>query len=269
MKILIVADVHQRTKVSERRRKRTMKALKNAFARVPCDMAVFLGDLMHGPDYGDEKDRFFRELRESLDVTGNVPFAFVFGNHDAESAVTKEEILSVLGEYENSLTNGENYVLRRNGETLVFIDSDSEYDGEESHYDIVRENVIQWAKQEIAGEKAILFQHIIIPDIIDVVDVKEKHGRRICRFKKGFAYTGKLKERPCPPDINTGELETLAPNLKAMVFGHDHINSFECTLSGVKIIQCPAASVSGYEYPQRPSVKLLDTETLTTETIRV
>jgi len=268
MKIMIVADVHIRTEVELFRRQRTYEALQNAFATVPCDLAVFLGDLMHGPDYGEDRERYFADLRTALDATGNVPFAFVFGNHDAECSVTKEEILRVMGAYQNSLTQGENYVLRTGGETLVFIDSGSEYDGPESHYDIVRLPVINWAKDEIGDEKAVLFQHIIIPDILDVV---EEYAPKKRRFKKGFGYLGELNERPCPPDINTGELHTLAPHLKGMVFGHDHINNFECELEGVKIIQCAAASVSGYEWPQfdRPTVRLLDTQTMTTQIVNV
>ena len=261
MKIMIVADAHMRTKVNKSRQKRSFEALQNAFNKVPCDFAVILGDLMHGPDYGDDKERFIYDLRRALDTTNNLPFAFVFGNHDPESSVTKEEILSIIGEYKNSMTKGQNYVLRIGGETLLFIDSGSEYDGPESYYDIVRPDVINWAKEEIKAERAILFQHIIIPDILDYT---EDFGDNKCRFKTGFDYTGEINERPCSPDINTGELEILAPNLKAMVFGHDHVNSFECELMGVKIIQCPSCSVSGYEWPQNPTVKVLDTDTMTT-----
>jgi len=268
MKIMIVADVHMRTEVELFRQKRNFEALQYAFKTVPCDLAVFLGDLMHGPDYGNDRERYVSNLRKALDATNNVPFAFVFGNHDDECIMTKSEILSIMGEYKNSLTRGENYVLRMGGETLLFIDSGSEYDGHESHYDIVRPHVINWAKEEIKNEKAILFQHIIVPDIIDVVEQFEPDK---FRFKKGFAYSGNINERPCPPDINTGELQTLAPFLKAMVFGHDHINNFECELEGVKIIQCACTSISGYEWPlfKQPTVRMLDTETMTTQIINV
>ena len=268
MKIMIVADVHIRTKVDSQRQERTLKALKTAFSDVKCDLAVFLGDLVHGPDYENDRESYIADLRKALDVTGDVPFAYVFGNHDDECIMTKDEILSIIGEYKNSLTDGRNYVLHMNGETLVFIDSGSQYDGPESDYDVVKPEVINWAKEQINGEKAILFQHIIIPDIIGVV---EEYGNDEIRFKDGFEYTGEINERPCPPDINTGELQTLAPNLKAMVFGHDHINTFECYLNGVKIIQCACTSVSGYEYPEfaNPTVRILDTETLETETIQV
>ncbi|MBQ5995611.1 MAG: metallophosphoesterase [Clostridia bacterium] len=266
MKIMLVADVHQRTGVNKLRRKRTLRGLKYAFSSIDCDLIVFLGDLVHGPDYKD-KERYFADLREVLDLTGEKPFAYVFGNHDDECLVTKEEILGVIGEYKNTLTDGRNYVLNIDSETLVFIDSGSYYDGEESCYDVVKEETILWAKSETEGKKAIAFQHIIVPDIIKLLD--EKRGRKRPRFKQEVEYTGKLKERPCPPDINTGELASLAPNLKGMVFGHDHVNDFECMLEGVKIIQCAASGVNCYEYPQRPTVKLLDTETMTTEKIRI
>ncbi|MBE6834892.1 MAG: hypothetical protein E7515_01420 [Ruminococcaceae bacterium] len=268
MKIMILADVHINKAVEENRKKITFNALKNAFKTIPCDLAVFLGDLIHGPDYGNDRESFINDLRNALKFTGNVPFAYVFGNHDSEGAVSKEEILKIVGENKNSLTNGENYVLKMNGETLLFIDSGSEYDGPESCYDVVKPNVINWAKEQIKGEKAILFQHIIIPDIRDVI---EQDDNGVFRFKDGVDYTGEMNEEPCPPDINTGELEILSPYLKAMVFGHDHINNFECELKGVKIIQCSCTSVNGYEYPeyQQPTVRLLDTETMTTEIINV
>lgn len=265
MKIMILADVHQRPNVNIFRRKRTLRGLKKAFGKINCDLAVFLGDLVHGPDYGDDKEGYVSDLREVLDITGNVPFAYVFGNHDDECSMTKDEILSIIGEYPNSLTDGRNYILEMNGETLVFIDSGSYYEGEESMYDIVKKETIDWAKERLEGKKAVLFQHIIVNDILEAV---EKDGKK-WKFRDGFSYTGKLKERPCPPDINAGELEALAPYLKGMVFGHDHINSFECTLRGVKIIQCLASGVNCYEYPQRPTVRLLDTETMTTEIIRI
>lgn len=267
MKIMIAADVHQRTKVSVLRRRRTLKGIKKAFSEIPCDLAVFLGDLIHGPDYGEDKDKFKRDLLEVLSLTGNVPFAYVFGNHDDECAMTKAEISEIISEYPNAVTTGENRIIEMCGETLVFIDSGSYYEGEGSYYDTVKNETIQWAKEQLEGKKGILFQHIIIPDIAQQI---KKTGLNKYRFKEGFEFTGKLREHPCPPDINTGELEKLAPCLKAMVFGHDHLNNFECSLTGVKIIQCAASGINCYEFPKRrPTVRLLDTETLRTEEIHI
>ena len=65
MKIMILADVHIRNKVSPERQERTFKALKTAFSDVKCDLAVFLGDLVHGPDYEDDRDSYIADYLSS------------------------------------------------------------------------------------------------------------------------------------------------------------------------------------------------------------
>ena len=218
-------------------------------------------------------------MRQVLDLTGDIPFATVFGNHDDECTTTKEEILSVISSYKNSLTNGRNYVVEMMGETLLFIDSGSYYDGKESHYDTIKEDQIHFALEKINGKKAIAFQHIIVPDIMELMDeyrapvigsvVSVNDKTKFCKFKSGVKYTGKLGECPCPPDINTGELQILAPHLKAMCFGHDHKNTFELEYKGVKLIQCGGSGSNSYDKLCRSTVKILDTETLITETIKL
>ncbi len=262
MKILIVSDVHSRKNVSERKQKKTVAGVKRVIEATPCDLIVFLGDVVHGPDFKKDDGDYEAHLREVLDLTGNTPFAFVFGNHDDECAVTKEEILSIIASYPNSLTKGKNYVLHMQGETLLFIDSGSY--NENGGYDVVRQEVIDFAKEEIKGKKAVLFQHIIVPDIMNCV----ADGRK-ARFKKDVLYIGRLGETPCPPNENTGELEQLSPYLKGAVFGHDHKNTFELQLKGVRIIQCGGCGYNSYEKLCRRSVKLLDTKTMTSELIYI
>ena len=261
MKILLIADVHHRPKVNKHRQKKTIKGLKKLIDSCPCDLIVFLGDTVHGPDFENDRALYRKYLTEVLDTTKNIPFATVFGNHDDECDIAKEEILEMISAYPNSVTNGKNFVKKIDNETLLFIDSGSYYEGEGSCYDVVKPEVIEWAKGETEGEKTILFQHIIVPDIREITEKSS--------FKKGVSYTGKIKEPPCPPDINTGELEELSPYLKAAVFGHDHKNSFETEMMGVKLIQCAGSGLECYEYPQRPSAKLLDTKTLKTELIKI
>lgn len=262
MKILLIADVHNCPEVSKERRSRTIKGLKKLIDTTPCDLIVFLGDTVPGCDFGSVGlDKYESYLREIYDLTKNIPFATVFGNHDDECKLTKEEILDMISAYPNSLTNGRNYVLNIENETLLFIDSGSYYEGEGSCYDVVKPEIIEWAKNEIKGKKAILFQHIIVPDIREITEGN--------RFKDGVKYTGEIREDPCPPDINTGELKELAPYLKAAAFGHDHENSFETEMMGVKLIQCAGSGYNSYEYPQPPTAKLLDTETLITKTIKI
>lgn len=274
MKILLIADVHNRPNTKAKDKSRTLKGLEGAIKKANADLTVFLGDIVHGPDFKEIDEDYEPYLREVLDLTGDNPFAFVFGNHDDECDVSKDDILKIISSYSNSLTNGRNYIIDMMGEKLLFIDSGSYYDGEESYYDTIKPEIISWAKNEIKGAQAILFQHIIVPDIFDVM-VQKKHfvpfwahgdGKWV-RFKKDVVYSGKLGERPCPPNINTGQLEGLSKNLKCACFGHDHVNDFELDLMGVRVIQCAGAGYNCYDKKQKSNVKILDTKTLTTTKI--
>ncbi len=267
MKILIIADVHNRPDAD----KKTLVRLKKAIDSIACDLIVFLGDMVHGPAV---KENYEKYLCEVLDLTASRPFATVFGNHDDECYFSKEQILEVMKTYKNCLTKGRDYVLKMDGETLLFMDSGSYYKGEESFYDIVKQEQIDWAKSKIYGEKAILFQHIIMPDIMEWIECSRIWKLRavwdskgFCRFKKDVHYSGRLGERPCPPDVNTGELEQLCSNLKAAVFGHDHKNTFELDLMGVRFIQCAGSGSNSYDKYCKSSVKVLDTKTLETKLI--
>lgn len=267
MKILLIADVHNRPRGS----KKTLMKLKNAFEDNKVDLIVFLGDIVHGPAV---KNNYEKYLRQVLDLTGKTPFATVFGNHDDECETTKEEILEIMQSYPNCLTKGRNYFVEMMGETLVFVDSGSYFDGEESFYDTVKQEQIDFVKKAIDNKKALLFQHIIIPDIMELIDefdCREKgaieDSGKYYRFKKNVDFTGKLGERPCPPDINTGEFQQLYKNLKCMAFGHDHKNSFELFYKGVKIIQCAGSGNNSYDKYCKSTIKILDTDTLDTKTI--
>lgn len=278
MKILLIADVHNRPKSGAFAKKRTLSALKKVIADTESDLIVFLGDLVHGPDFKEVEEPYEKYLRQVLDLTRGKKFAMVFGNHDDECDTTKDEILSIVNTYSNSITNGRNYVSEMNNEVLLFIDSGSYYNGEESFYDIVPQSVIDWAIEQLKdkNKKAIMFQHIIVPNIIDCLD-EYSHFMPFCvpgdskwvKFKKGIPHTGFLGERPCPPNITTHQLEQLSPYLKAAVFGHDHLNDFEIVIDGVKLIQCAGSGSNCYDKLYPSSVKLLDTESLTTKKIYI
>lgn len=275
MKILLIADVHNRPNTSKKCHDRTLLGIKKAIETLQYDLIAFLGDTVHGPDFKEmPSENYEAYLREVLDLCGDRPFAYIFGNHDDECDMTKEDILRIVEAYPSSVTNGRNYIVDMHGEKLLFIDSGTYYPTDESLYDIVPQSIIDWAKSELNGERAILFQHIIVPDIIDMLDQYNHfvpflaHGDgKWVKFKKHIEYTGKMRERPCPPQINNGELKQLSPSLKAMCFGHDHVNDFELNIDGVRIIQCAGSGSNCYDKRNPSSVKILDTATLKTEQI--
>lgn len=277
MKILLIADVHNRPKTSKKCHDKTLAGIKNAIEKLEYDLIVFLGDTVHGPDFKEmPNEEYAPYLKEVLDLTCDKPFAYIFGNHDDECDMTKEQILDIVSTYPNSVTNGRNYIVNMQDESLLFIDSGTYYPTDESLYDIVPQDTIDWAISELQGKKAIAFQHIIVPDILDTMNEYNHfvpflaHGDgKWVKFKKGTNYTGKMKERPCPPNINNHELSQLSPCLKAICFGHDHVNDFELDINGVRIIQCAGSGLNCYDKHNPSSVKILDTKTLKTKQIYI
>lgn len=275
MRILIIADVHNRPKTSKKCHDKTLAGIKKAIDTLDYELIVFMGDTVHGPDFKELPNEPYEPyLREVLDLTNDKPFAYIFGNHDDECHITKDEILKIVNSYPNSVTKGRNYVVNMDNEVLLFIDSGAYYPTDESLYDVVRQDTIDWAKEQIKDKKAILFQHIIVPDIFNVITQYNHfvpflaHGDgKWVKFNKGVTCNGKMRERPCPPEINSGEFKQLSKGLKAMCFGHDHVNDFELDLDGVRIIQCAGSGLNCYDKNNPSSVKILDTKNLKSEQI--
>ncbi len=69
------------------------------------DLVVFLGDMIHGRDLrGEEKVRKAIDAVVSPVVARGIPFALVFGNHDEECGISKEEQLKMYQSYPGCLT---------------------------------------------------------------------------------------------------------------------------------------------------------------------
>lgn len=274
MKILLIADVHNRPLNSKTAHSKTLHSLRKVISETSCDLIVFLGDLVHGPDFKQSNESYEKYLRQVFDLTCGKKFAFVFGNHDDECDITKEEILKIAKSYSNCVTDDKNCVVKMMNEILLFVDSGSYYNGKDSYYDVVGSDTTQWIVEQLKKEnkKAILFQHIIVADIFDCLDKYNHfvpfaiHGNgEWIGFKKGIKHKGLMLERPCPPDFNNGYFEKISPYIKTAVFGHDHINDFELMLNGVKVIQCGGCGSNCYDKFYPCTVKILDTETLETK----
>ncbi|MEE1505171.1 MAG: metallophosphoesterase [Acutalibacteraceae bacterium] len=249
------------------------------------DLVVLGGDNTVGEE--ETKEKAIEELVAPF-VEHETYFTLVFGNHDHQQNVEKEELLEMYQKYggkyclaydaDPDLTGVANHnlpIYSSNGEKLKFnlwlIDSlnyATDENGNEIGYDSVREDQIEWYKdtykklEKEAGEKvySLCFQHIVPGEVYDVMfpEVKKAHGPFTETYNNGkhynitapdtSAFTGFLFEAPCPGIYNYGQVDAMVEtgDVLSILFGHDHINSYEIEYEGIKLINTPGVTYNSY-----------------------
>ncbi len=227
-----------------------------------------------------------------------IPVAIVFGNHDAEEIVTKEEQMEFYTSYDCCIAVDEGEALYGCGTynvpiyssadaskvayNLWMIDSNM-YD--EDGYDHVHQDQLDWyvktsnELKEQNGGKAVpsmMFQHIIVKEIYDIIEeipATEKDNYEYVEdegkyytFKKDNYKTGELNEMPCPPSKNGGQFDAVVNqgDVVAMFFGHDHKNTFEVNYKGVDLVNSPTSGFGSYGDHGR-GVRIIDIKENSTE----
>ncbi len=208
------------------------------------DIVVLGGDNSTAPK--DVKADAIKELCEIF-VDSKTYFTFVFGNHDDEQGVSREELfrmyklyggkyclaydavpaLSGVGTHNLTVKSSDG---KRIAYNLYMFDSNSyvyDNEGERLGYDCVHEDQIEWYKNTAkklkaanGGEtvKAMAFQHIIVQEINEMMFYESPFVLgEATRNYDGQSYTylpfvsnikdGFLLEAPCPGYYNYGQFD--------------------------------------------------------------
>ena len=262
------------------------------------DLVVFLGDQVEGEHpwvhMGDNEAHVKSIIDQILApvVEREIPFAVVFGNHDAQdSGVDKETQMAYYQTFPGCLAVDEGDSLpgcgtyhllcytsdgSRPALNLYFVDS-LEYDVG-GGYGCVSKEQIAWCRavgetlaRTNGGEPvpAIAFQHIIVPEIYNTftkVRSKDEPGAFAGKGAgKGGWYAAPagmegLEEAPCPPDYSNGQFAAWREcgDVKAAFFGHDHVNSFTAKLDGIQLTACPGATYTSYNDDSQRGVRIIE-----------
>lgn len=252
------------------------------------DLVVLTGDNI-GPGTSKTGDLMYLTINEFMSIfeEKGVKVASVFGNHDGEdNAYNKDEQIELykryscyVGEDTPDISGSGNYclpVLSSKGDktafNLWFFDSGELNDENDlGGYGCVHKDQIEWyvetekaLTEENGGTPvpSLAFQHIIVPEIFDVLTKVEnpednKYEGKFLAERNGeyYAfpeeYTNEdtyLSETPCPPMYSNGQADAFIENgnVLGIAVGHDHKNSFVIPYKSLDIIQTPASSFGSY-----------------------
>lgn len=213
------------------------------------DLVVLGGDNTVGPE--ETKEAAIEELVAPF-VEHETYFTLVFGNHDHEQGVDKEELLEMYQRYggkyclaydadpELSGTANHNLpIYSSDGKEIKFnlwmFDSNtyvSDENGKRLGYDSVREDQIEWYNETCAELEAeagetvysIAFQHMIPPDVYEAMFPSVKYpldpitesyngGKHYpVIFPDTSVFTGHIFEPPSPGVFNYGQVDAMVEN---------------------------------------------------------
>lgn len=206
------------------------------------DMIVLTGDMIFSKP-GKEN---LRNLLKAV-ASHNIPFSIVFGNHDDEQGVTREELIKISDEFPNSLTADEpnltgvgNYILPIKGsaskktEALLYCFDSNAYSTIEGvkGYGFINFDQINWYLTKSAaftkenGGKpvpALAFFHIPLPEYAQAASSEDAQ------------LYGIRREVSCPPQLNTGMFTAMkqAGDVMGVFVGHDHNNDYAVSWHGI------------------------------------
>ena len=274
-KILCLADVQDDYPMEPA----VLQFIREALDFATPDLVVFVGDNVVGEDI-----RAIGEMVAPL-VERNVPFTFVFGNHDDEGGMVKEDQLREYQKFpgcmafdaDPELTGCATHnvpILSSDESKVAFniwcFDSGGSYreNGEWLGYDWVRKDQIEWyntTRDALAAENggevvpAMAFQHIIPQEPVEMIYYEGAIalGEATINFSDGTVYTpipditkydGVIFEKSCPSYGNDGQWDAMVEggDVLGLVVGHDHVNNFVANCNGVDLIQTPGVTYNSY-----------------------
>jgi len=204
------------------------------------DFVMITGDAVYGPKCLEYLDRVMEPI-----VEAGVPFSFTFGNHDAEYAGNKAEILEKLQGYPGSrvfhdpascdgMANHWLELCGRDGQAqwLLFGVDSGDYNPMKhvGGYGYVTQRQIQWYRDAIASYErngrpfgAMVFMHTALQEHAEVWKYEICYGTK----RDGCGHSR----------INSGFFSAMleAGHTKGVFVGHDHTNDYWGLLYGVAL----------------------------------
>ncbi|RUT47046.1 metallophosphoesterase [Paenibacillus anaericanus] len=260
-KIVQFTDIHWKDGRAEDRRSR--KLMESVLDAEQPNLVVFTGDIIYSAPVAPEDvecenpQQAFRDAVAVVEERG-FPWAFVFGNHDTEQRISREELMQVALTHKHIIAESGPEHIEGSGNytielvdtegnpafNLYFLDSGSYSPLEHvPGYNWIHRDQIGWLTSEClrlnpddTEEKtpALAFFHIPIPEYQEMWDTQVCEGHKF--------------EPVCCPPINSGLFTALLEmgDVIGTFCGHDHTNDFSGTLHGIKLCYGRASGYNTY-----------------------
>lgn len=253
--IVQFTDVHWKNGEPEDRQSYSL--MKRVIEEEAPDLVVYTGDVIHSEACLDP-DASYRNAVQAA-VESGVPWAAVFGNHDADDPrVSKEQLIALQQRLPGCLTeagpqmedrmgNFRLDIYSRNGEevpaALYLMDSGGHLDHPPGGYQWLTHGQIGWYKEQSARlcrgnggvpVAALAFFHIPLPEYNELWNYHTCYGIN-------FEGMG------CPK-LNSGMLAAFVEmgDVRGVFTGHDHINDFWGELYGIRLHYGRATGYNSY-----------------------
>ncbi len=245
VKILQLTDLHLMNNDAD---DLTYQLIKNMVAHVTPDFIVITGDMF----MSNSSLLLAHTLYHFIDHF-QIPWTFVFGNHDEEGHSTKEELANVLSQskyivYENeeNLPGVGNHLIElRLAEEiryrLIMLDShNARIDNVNGidiwSYDYIKPEQVEFVKTWIRDVNSLLFFHIPLPEFAD--------------FSKE-QITGEQNETICSSKYNSGLFDecVISNHVLGIFCGHDHVNDYSFKKQGITLAYGRCSGHYNYTLP--------------------
>ena len=277
-KVMIFADIHMNGGAGDAKINAAKEKIKLLVDREKPNLVIMTGDnILYSrlPEYVKNNVAAIAGYLEEK----KIPWCHVYGNHDHEHAISKEEQqkiyesfeyciskdveeLSGVGNYVHGVWNADGTL----GSVIYCLDSGT-YDSEKGGYDYIKPDQIAWYKKT-----SELLQKYnkgkLVPGImafhIPLIENNEAHNNRdnpaIVK-----TYTGNKNENICSSKTDTELFETIVArgDISAIVTGHDHVNDYMYHYKGVKLASSPNFSEMTYTNPNVQGARVFDLNTAT------
>lgn len=280
-KVLILADLHMNVSGNSTDVSEVKERVKSLVDREKPDLVIFTGD----NTIGSSNEQILRDnitAMVSYIEEKQIPWCHVYGNHDHEGALSKEEQqkiyesfeyciskdvsdLSGVGNYVHAVYNQDGTI----GSVIYLVDSGTY--ASDGGYDYIKNDQIAWYKQtsELLEEynngkpiNGIMAFHIPLTENNDAYD--NRHNKELV-----YETAGNKNENICCSKTDTNLFETVLSrgDIKAIVTGHDHINDYMYNYLGVKLCSSPNISDLTYYNADVQGARVFDLNASTIDNI--